>query len=198
MTDLSPDEIAQLRELLDKQKIMEGIHRYARATDRADTELFKSTFWEEGAFDGGPAEGLVHESAREMLEVEVPKRFTHSHHLFGNIQIRIEGRRAHVESYAIAYHRTPPTMEGIGELIGDTRFRDGGGRADQPHDMVMGLRYVDLWEKRGDEWRMLKRRLVSDWTTSGPSTTIIGEGIMRHLRWHGARGAADPSNTPFD
>lgn len=198
MSELSPEEVAQFRELLDKQKITQAIYRYARATDRTDVELFRSTFWEEGEFDGGPAPGLVHESASEMLEVDVPKRFTQSHHLFGNITISIEGMRAQVESYAIAYHRTPPTPEGIEGLIGKTRFAAGGGGSDEPHDMVMGLRYVDLWEKRGDEWRILKRRLVPDWTMSGPSTTIVDEGIMQHLRWRGTRGAADPSNTPFD
>src|SRR3546814_13293861 len=88
MTDrLSEEEIGRLRQLLDRQQIIEGVYRYARGIDRADSDLFKSVFWEDGLFVGGPAEGLVHEVADELINDVVAQRFRKSQHLFGNILI---------------------------------------------------------------------------------------------------------------
>lgn len=43
--------------LIDRQRITDVIHRYCRATDRLDVQLFMTTFWEDGGFEGGPAVG---------------------------------------------------------------------------------------------------------------------------------------------
>ena len=53
------------------------------------------------------------------------------------------GRKASVETYAIAYMR-----------------RDDAGTT---WDLVQGLRYLDDLERRGDEWRISRRVLTVEW-----------------------------------
>lgn len=190
---LTPAEIAAVREMLDRQQITRAIYDYARGMDRADWALFKSVFWPDGVFDGGPAEGKVWETADDLFAAVVAHQFATSQHLFANVLIDIQGPRAYSESYAIVYHQTYPTRESNEIMVGVRRLQQIQGRADISYDYVMGLRYVDVWEKRGGAWKILRRRLVLDWTQVQPLSHPSGGGIMDHLRWAGCRGTQDPS-----
>jgi hypothetical protein len=66
-----------------------------------------------------------------------------------NVLIEHAGLSAHVQSYFHAYHR----------LEGDT-----------VEDEFVGSRYVDRFEKLGDEWRIKGRRTIYDWARREPAT----------------------------
>lgn len=65
-------------------------------------------------------------------------------HLVGNMLIRNSGATASAESYFIGYHRPKDEQN-------------------RPFDMFAGGRYLDELEKRGDEWRIIRRKVVFDW-----------------------------------
>jgi hypothetical protein len=129
-----------LQILLDKQAISEGLADYARGADRIDVDLLKSVFHPEAVADyGAMFTGTGHEFA-EFLGAVHPSMETH-HHQLGSIAIRVDGDRAGSETYVIAR----------------LRFRNEDGSLT---DITSYGRYVDLWERREDRWRILRRRYL--------------------------------------
>jgi hypothetical protein len=66
-------------------------------------------------------------------------------HSVSNMLIRVDGDTARVESYWHVFHREPG--------------RDGAA----DWDYHAGGRYLDRFERRDGEWRVLTRILVRDW-----------------------------------
>jgi ketosteroid isomerase-like protein len=136
VTDLSQ----KLERLIDRQEIVDCIHRYTRALDRHDDELLVSVFHEDavdnhGGWVGGRSEFV--EWANHQCHSHLGG---HMHHVTSH-NCEIEGDVAHAESYVLFVHR----------------YRDGK----TVH--VAGGRYVDRLEKRDGEWRIALRRLVLDY-----------------------------------
>jgi hypothetical protein len=159
----------QLRELLDKQAITEVIYRYARSMDRLDRDLGRSVFWPEATADyhqqmyQGTGYGFI-----DMVMEAHPNYTAHSHQL-GNILITVDGDTATSETY------------------GDVTLRrlDEEGRCIDSRNLG---RYVDRWERRGGEWRIIERTYLHDFDQSG---TSAGDFLTT-----GRRDRLDPSYFP--
>ena len=129
----------QLQELLDRQAIHDVMMRYARGVDRSDLAMVESCYHPGATDDHGSFKGTVEEFMLwlpEQLEA-----FDSLMHFIGNMLIELDGDAAHVETYCVSYHR----LKG------------------QDVDTLFGLRYVDRFEKRNDEWRIATRRIVAEW-----------------------------------
>jgi SnoaL-like protein len=169
-SNLSPEPV--LRALVDREEIRDLVVRYCRGVDRGDWDMVRSCYHEDafdehGTFTGSPDDFVAH--ARESL----PRRFERTMHFAGQSLIDFDGDVAHVETYAIGYHRwTPPD-----------------GR--EPRDMTVGARLYDRVERRDGHWRIAHRKLVYDWTRIDPvADEYLPEGVLV-----GARGPDDPSWT---
>ena len=129
-----------IQELLDKQQIKDVLARYCRACDRQDRALLESVYWPEandhhGTFQGNAA-GAVDFILKSLAGLV-------TQHYLGNILIEMESStRARGETYVIALHQF------------DTRFHG--------EEFAVGARYVDKFEKRGEEWRIIDRTVVFD------------------------------------
>jgi hypothetical protein len=135
--------VAQFRdELADREAIRDVLYRYCRSNDRCDEELLRSCYWPDAEDDHmDRVRGLEELVAYIMPALRAMRR--NQHHT-GNVLISIDGNRAEVESYVHAYHCP---------MLPDGERRD-----------VVGFgRYLDVFEKRDDEWRILKRVVVTDW-----------------------------------
>ena len=135
---MTPDD------LVDRELIRELVQQYARGVDRRDYELVRSCYHDDAIDEHGPYVGGVDgfvEFLREQLA-----RWTVTQHVIGNSLIELDGDRARVETYAVAYHRTLDTP----------------GRP--VHDVTAGCRYVDVMEKRDGTWGIVHRVVVMDWS----------------------------------
>ena len=165
-----------IRRLLDEQEIRAVLTRLARGTDRRDPELIRSCyhadgFDDHGAFRGTPAEFA--EWVPQTLSI-----FECTMHVLGNIQIEIdEGRtRAWTETYCTAHHIFPQNGE---EGVGDAR------------DAVMGLRYIDRFERRTDgAWRIAKRVCAYEYAHVVVPSEVWG---LAPPYVRGSAGPQDPS-----
>lgn len=136
--------------LLDKQAITEVIYRYARSMDRLDREAGYSVFWPEATADYheqmfvGSGHGFV-----DMC-MEAHLGFVAHSHQFSNILIAVDGDTARSETY------------------GDVTLRraDGDGGF---IDLRNCGRYVDRWERREGEWRIIDRQYLHDFDATYPS-----------------------------
>jgi hypothetical protein len=163
MTDLPP----KLREMMDRQEIVDLLFRYTRAIDRLDRELLLSVYWPDATDDRGFFQG----TAQEFADFAIPLLATMrtSQHLMGQTLIEFEGPTlAFGEIYFLAQHRT---------------------ESEPGEELFIGGRYVDRYEKRGAEWRIAHRSELNDWARTVPAADTWLKETPSALR--GGRGADD-------
>ncbi len=139
-----------LQTLSDIQEIREVAQRYCRGVDRLDEELMKSAYWPDATDDHGVYVGPAHPFVEHCMISHKKWRST-SHCIFNHhIEIDADGIGARGEIYNVTY------------LFGDEEDR---------LDTWYG-RYLDRYEKRDDEWRIIERVCVNEGTTSAPVTPM--------------------------
>ncbi len=160
-----------LQALLDKQAITEVLYRYCRGVDRHDRAALVSVYWPEAIDDHvayvGDAAGYIEFSMNFMPGIRTS-------HVLSNILIEFDtAGAARVESYYRAYHDLPA---------------EDGAR----NDWILGGRYLDRFERRGDEWRILHRVLAVDFQQSMPATAVWNQGVLAALKTRGEHHPNDP------
>ena len=135
----------QLDVLAARAAIEEVLYDYARGNDHSDEAMIRSCFWPEsshkhGGFDG-TSMGFVDFAMRLLPKLKYSK-----HHI-SNVAVRVKGNRAFSECYYYAHHRRD-NAAGSGE-----------------EDIFFEGRYIDFFERRGDAWKIIRRRGMSDWTS---------------------------------
>lgn len=144
-------------ELGDREAIRDCLYRYARGIDRCDEEMLRSAYWENAIDDHLEFSG----TREEFLAYALPpmRQMDQRHHIIANILIRLDGARASVESYFYGYQRM--------------RGPDG-----KPRDYVGAGRYLDVFERRDDEWRIAKRLVMTDWFREFDDSADWAKGFL--------------------
>jgi hypothetical protein len=169
MSMTEPERVALAR-LVDREAISACLLRYARGVDRADPDLIRSAFWE----DAHDSHGRVTGSIDNFLDFFLPRQPDRqvAQHFITNHAVQLRGGSAASEAYFMSVAKSVHATDV--ELVGG--------------------RYLDTFEKRGDEWRIATRLVVLDWQT-------IGEGAMMAARLAtanlGSRTRSDPSYAIF-
>jgi hypothetical protein len=170
---VSLPEASLLEGIADEHAVRAVIYRYCRGVDRRQFELVRSCYhpdaWDDHGFYRGGVEGFIARAQAGLARYERTMHFT------GNLYIEFEGEAARSEAYTVAYHR----------LAADASAPE--------RDYVVGLRYLDRFERRSGEWRISERVCVFDWTRTDPVPPGAGFGAD-FLR--GRADAADPVIQP--
>jgi hypothetical protein len=137
---------SRLQELLDKEDIREVLRRYTRGLDRHDGDVIASAFWPDAEVNylndfSGPTDAFVEWGNRHHEQTYV----VHQHHIT-NVNIDLADDVAHVSSYVIYMLRTK-----------DDQMNVGSGR------------YIDRFERRGDEWRISVREFLPEMRFVAPA-----------------------------
>jgi hypothetical protein len=146
----------ELRSLLDREKIRDCIALLARGEDRRDADLITASYWPDSTVDYGIFQG----DFEAYLAWVVPgsPAIPVTQHVLGQSVIRLQGTEALVETHSVAYHRI-----------------DFGA---EEHDVVLGGRYLDRFDKRGDDWRIAKRTMLYDWSQDWGVSVDWSNGLM--------------------
>ena len=149
-------EQTQLRQLLDREAIRECIYRYCRGIDRCDETALRSAYWpdatdQHGAYSGN-VDGFITWALQEV------KQSPRMLHMVGNISIVLMEKSAAVETY----------------FLGLRHDNDSTGSLRKT--LLFG-RYIDRFEKRGEEWRVARRTTVFDWIEESPG--LAGDDVTR-------------------
>ncbi|RAY16313.1 nuclear transport factor 2 family protein [Actinomadura craniellae] len=169
-TSITPEKLAELDNLLDRQQVLDCLVRFSRGMDRFDRELFLSAFHADatiaaGPFVGGPAD--LYDWASELHG----QGQSATHHNLLNHTCDIEGDVAHTETYYL--------------FVG--RNRDDS-------NWIAGGRYLDRLERRDGRWRIALRTNAIEWSGTAPTMPIpYAEVPDIHLNGTPARGKDDPS-----
>lgn len=166
----SPESLSELKARLD---IHDVLARYCRGADRCDAALMRSCFhedaWDDHGFFKGPAWDFAAQAAVNLRE-----RFISSKHFMTNEYVELRGDTAASETYIFALMRR----------------QDG----DTLSDVTISARYLDRFEQRNREWKIVHRLLVNDGVRVDP---VLGDDERMSQGQAGGRGAADPAHRLF-
>lgn len=179
MADI-PRRALTVDDLLAREEITDVIKDLARGTDRLDRELMASCYHPDGTDDHNVFRGTGTEFAQWV--VDTLPHFQATMHFVGPPRVRLDGATAMVDTYCVAHHVSQPDDAG------------------QQTDMVLGLRYVDRFERREDgngRWLIAARVCAFDWSYTVEFDRARGFGF--EPGWTlGARDRTDVTYGTFD
>ena len=178
---------ADIEDLINRRDIYAVLTRYSRALDRCDVELMKSVYWPDGTDSHGVFDGNAAEFA-EFIVREIQNWFEVTMHAIMNVHMEIKGDHAATETYLFAYHKV--RAEKADSIFGSRYMQMFKGQGLDPahHHFYYGGRYLDYFERRNGEWRILRRQVIMDWNDNKPSGEILHQGMFETLRPLGKRG----------
>ncbi len=133
-------------QLSDIECIKDAAKRYCRGVDRLDEPLMKSAYWPDATDDHGVFVGNAMAFVEMCMVAHLDWRSTSHCILNHTIELGEDGVHARGESYNVTF-----------------LFQKDADVLDTWHG-----RYLDVYEKRGDEWRILERVCVHEGTTTAP------------------------------
>ncbi len=153
MTGTSSEELA---EIVARERIRDCVARLARGEDRRDPALISGCFWGDAAVEFGIFAG----SFAEYLAWVTPgaPSIPVTLHTLGQSLIKLRGDTAVVETHVSAYHRI-----------------DFGA---EEHDVFLGGRYLDRFERRDGQWRIAHRTMLYDWMKDLGVSVDWSQGLM--------------------
>lgn len=163
LTALDP----QVQYLKDRKDIFDTIKRYTRGADRHDKQLVASAFWPEATISFGTP--MSRDEYVEWEEATLALYAAHQHHVTGQT-VEIDGDTAHVESYLV-YFLVPRDRSAdaagaatLGRALTTEKTRLGSGR------------YIERWERRDGDWKILVREYVEDLALLGDTVDLCTAG----------------------
>jgi hypothetical protein len=130
------------KQLCDIEAIKDVAKRYSQGIDRLDVEKLKSAYWPDATDEHGSFVGNGHQFAAYCMTGHLKWRST-SHCIFNHfIELNPDGLTATGEVYNVSY-----------------LFQKDANVLDTWHG-----RYLDQYEKRESEWRMIHRVCVHEGT----------------------------------
>ncbi len=141
-----------LQQLSDLQCIRDCALRYCRGVDRLDEQVMKSAYWPDATDDHGGFVGNAMEFVERCMVSHLKWRAT-SHCIVNHaIELETDGIRARGEIVNVTY-----------------LFQRDADVLDTWHG-----RYLDVYEKRHNEWRIAQRVCVHEGTYTQP---VVGMDI---------------------
>ena len=167
----------KLQQLLDKQEMTELMYKFARALDRVDGELMKSTYWEDAIEEHQdpifPDLFFYNDNAHKFVEpaMEGFKALKSTQHRISNPLIEIDGDSAKGECYVWAYH---------------VHEEDGVDK-----EGILGGRHHFHFERRDGVWKIKHRSTIFDWNQNQTASAIWSDNYDDKYR--GKRDKSDDS-----
>ncbi len=139
-----------LQQLSDMECIKDVARRYSRGVDRLDEKLMKSAYWPDATDNHGVYVGNAMKFVERCMVSHLRWRST-NHCIFNHtIELDDDGRLARGEVYNVSY-----LFQKDNDVL-DTWYG----------------RYLDVYEKRDLQWRIIERVCVHEGTTSAPITSM--------------------------
>jgi hypothetical protein len=179
----------EYQSLLDQIAIRDLLSQYCRGVDRRDWSLVRSVFHPDAYDDHGVYRGNVDGFIAFLTERH--EFVTMSMHHIGNVLVEFAGpERAMVETYCLAFQRYAPGGDAVRAAI------TGGKSAtssDEPMEVTMWVRYVDIMTKRDGQWKIGHRRVAWD---ALQARALEADGPRIGPEW--LAGARDPTDLVYE
>lgn len=140
---------SRLQQMLDRQDILDCIHRYARGVDRHDPALIESCYHEDAHDEHGRFRGGREAFIRWVDDYHAENTLSHTHNITTH-NCELQGDVAHTETYCFyVMRRRERKVVGIGVS-----------------------RYIDRLERRSGVWKIALRKTVIEWRAEADATVF--------------------------
>ena len=157
-----------MTDLEDRARIDDALRSYCRGIDRLDAASVEAAFHPGAVLvDYGPTPTTIETFVTNAL-ASLGRRFVATQHRLSNVTVEVDGDAARVEAYVHATH---------------VEVTDTGRRL----HTFLG-RYIDRFERREGDWRIVHRTLRNDWS----SVQDMGEPMSGSYVPSGRAGTPDP------
>lgn len=161
MTKVSEEAI---NNLVAKNFFEDLTSKYCRGLDRIDEGLLRDVFWKEAEVDIGIFSGSIEDFIPFIIEtLNSSIRGSHS---VSNFLFEIDNNFASGEIY----------VHGISSFHNEDNIEIDGH---------VGGRYLTQYEKREEEWRMIKLTFIMDWNMNIESSALWNQGFSIGVRGDG-------------
>jgi hypothetical protein len=157
----------------DDAAILRNEMKYTRGLDRHDATLSDDAFWPDAVITYGKVIP-VNEIGSWSNDLH-SKRAAHQHHVTG-LTLDIKGNTAHEEGYILF------SADEQRDTHFDTNGTPSPGRVLKGTRATLGTgRYVNRYERRDGEWKMVVHEYVNDLSVSFEPVDLCATGCM--ARW---------------
>lgn len=171
---MTEERMRKIEDRLARFEIVEAMWRYSRAVDRHDNAMLADLFWPDceisytNIFSGNREDFLAWANPHHSENY-----INHQHHTTAHI-IDIHGDTANAEHYCIVFLQ-----------------REDGSI------LLSTGRYLQQWERRNDEWRILVREFMPEMSSGliGPTARLSFTPASLRDMYAATGGAIDPSAT---
>jgi hypothetical protein len=158
-----------MTELEIRARIDDCLRSYCRGIDRLHGPSVEAAFHPGAALEGyGSAEALTIDAFVPYAMAALGKRFVSTQHRISNTSYAVAADHAMVETYVLAYH---------------VEQTDEGRRL-----LTFAGRYIDRFEPRDGDWRIVRRTLRNDFSMVEPMGEPMGGAYVPS----GRGGTPDP------
>jgi len=171
LPELSETEYRRFLELLDKDAIRDVLARVSRGVDRLDAEILRGVYWPDATVNASMFDGPAEDFIAWLLGMGYDPT-TGAAHTICNIKIDLDGDTAWGETYFAGYSENRP---------------DGA----EPFNNLTVGRYLDQFEKRRGEWRILKRTFAYELSGRLPHHTAWTQPPLLEKMRRGRRDGQD-------
>jgi hypothetical protein len=164
---------ASVADIATYQAIWENELEYTRGLDRHDTSLENAVFWPDAAISYGNL--VAYEELASWANASHANSAGHQHHVTG-LTLDVEGDDAHEEGY-IFY-----SSDLVRDKSKDTVGAPTPGRVAAGSFATFGTgRYVNRYQRRNGDWRMVVHEYVHDISLRLPVVDLCAEACLG--RW---------------
>jgi hypothetical protein len=156
----------------DRMQITDVLYYYCRGVDRHDKAALARVYWPDSFDDHIATKVSGPQFVMDVLVATADMRT--SHHLTNILIEFVTPNMASAESYFIAQHEMHDETGALTYLM-------------------FGGRYIDRFEKRGEEWRLRERTLVLDFQQTHPAGAWTSNWLLQLNR----RGARFPDDVLY-
>jgi hypothetical protein len=158
---------SRLDRLADIQDIRDALTRYCRGTDKCDLKLAASAFHEDSQEDHGPFKGKSHDFLAMVMPI-LREQYQALSRTVTNVSVEFEGETA------------------LSEANWSVIMRDA------TLDTFQAGRYLDRWERRNGEWKIVARLAVIDWWRQDPRNAYAFPHNAESMTKFAMRGLENP------
>ena len=190
--EIDAKTLEMIQATADRQAIENVLGTYCRALDRLDLELLKSVYHSDGFDDHGEMKMNAHEFAEQVL-AKMRVICEYGMHTITQTVIDVKGDQANSEAYYIGLHIVSAGEESIRNFFGPAYLEEQrkAGNLDKRHQYICGGRYIDVFEKRKGEWKILRRKMTNEFAICEPAGSYT-EGVPAAFFTGSRRDRQDP------
>lgn len=180
-------KVKTVDDLLAEQAVRKAVTCYSRGADRCDVDLLKSAFHSDAEVRYGSYDGHYAEFCENVVSGHSAMNYTTHTILNEYYDIDASTNEGVGEIYVLAFL----SMSQAGDVMAVENYK--ASESDGGFEYIVAGRYVDRYECREGDWRIVMRQYIIDWSRTSEFTGADPNKLFGSLSYKGTQDSTDVS-----